>query len=150
MGGLRMKRIILAAIATAIASTASAQVAPNCGLTGKWTVNGTLTQLEGTAPNQKLMSFVLDCSYSIANNGNYSGGCTTAFPGRPLITDDNSASGRIVADANCQLSGYLNATQGRSTIFGGAVNGNIATLVAYRGSAAKPQQVRFLTLIKEK
>jgi hypothetical protein len=133
--------VILASLMAAASMTA-AQAASNCGLTGKWHTDALL----GSGQQQS----IVDCTFVIKANGTYAAtNCGSWIDGQP--PNFVSASGSIRANAQCKLSGVLKA-QGfpDTTIRGGFVNGDVATLVGTRGDENSPTQVRILVLVRER
>jgi hypothetical protein len=136
----RRALLIGAALIAAIGLTTVAQAAPNCGLVGRWHMNGNLDFPSGAS--------VVDCSITIQSNGNYTGNCHSWSTGQAVIV--GSVNGTIKANARCNLSGVLKAPGfADTTIGGGKVRGVTANVVGYRGDANSPVQVRFLNLIRE-
>jgi hypothetical protein len=140
---VKMRRSTSKAFAVLLATvfTTAVQAAPNCGLVGKWHVNAIL----GFASGQG----VVDCTINIQPTGVFTAtGCKTWITGQ--ASSIVNGSGTIKADAACHLRGVLKASGIPSTtIGGGKVEGTVATLVGYRGSANNPNQVRMYVLLKE-
>ena len=130
-----------ALMATLAATTiATAAQAANCGLVGKWHMNGDLDFPSGAA--------VIDCTITIKPTGAYTGTCGSWTATGP--SSHSSASGTIKADRKCHLTGVLKAPGlADTTIRGGKVRGVMAVLVGSRGGPENPTQVRLVTLIKE-
>jgi hypothetical protein len=130
---------IIALLATA-GLAATAQAAPNCGLTGKWHYDNFLAYGPGQG--------IADCSLTIKPTGVFTGTCSSWTLGQ--ASSHGAVSGKIKADRNCNLSGFTRSPGLPDvTIRGGHVRGTTAMFVGTRGSANSPTNVRLVTMIKE-